>query len=297
MKLFSFLSNLLPTFTKSRFKDILDSAKRELHDAVIPMYKSIIAHGGDKRKWKSEAVKTFQQRYDAVVQPKKKNNFLLSIYETLQTMEKNVPVLEAMIEKHYAEDIVRDAMTYLGANLLRYLEIYGFAVKYASKLANWTLTSDAAAHDAQAVGDTGLTPAETEWLMVNRDSFLQAMIVLSDNNFDKKIAEVPDVTITEMSNSIVAGTVGQHRMDPLQMNLIAPKVNPIFYIRMAIANWQYSRYKALLEERQVVEARIIQLKSLEDGKRPANLEQVINYHTGRLKTLEARIAEEEDHYA
>lgn len=298
MKILNFLSSLLPSFTKSRLKEDLDTTKEELKNTTLPAYKSAFAFGIDKRKWKSEAVIQHQDRFDKAVKTKFRGNAVKVTSDILQVMEKNIPVVEKMVEDYYADDVTRDAMTYLGANLIQFLELMTFTVRYARRQLYWILTEEATNADPEYVADSGLTPGEIEWLMKKRETFFHALNVLAMDakDMEKAFKDIPDIVATKDNVEIVSRTAGAHKIDPFGMAFIPAWINPIYYVRMAIAEWQVARYKAAKEEVLVIQQRLIQLKSMEEGKRPANVAQQIEYHSGRLKKLEADIAEMEQNY-
>ncbi len=298
MKILTFLSSLLPSFNKSRLREDLSTTREELKNATLPAFKSDMSYGADKRKWASDEVKAFQQAFDQRVKTKHRGNAIKVTSEILTILDKNLPSIEKMVDEYYADDVTRDAMTFFGANLIQFLEMMSFMTRYSRRMLYWVITAEAAKFDADYVGDTHLSPGEVAWLLKNRDTFFHAcnMMALEEREMQKAFSQIPDIVATKDNVEMVASNVGFARTDPFEMNFVASWVNPIYYVRLAIAEWQVSRYKAAQEERKAVELRLLQLKAIDEGKRPANLAQQLEYHSGRLKKLEADIAEMEDQY-
>lgn len=86
-------------------------------------------------------------------------------------------------------------------------------------------------------------------------------------------------------------------MDPYHFGLIPIKMNPIYHIRMAIAEWQVARYNAAIEEKRALEYRLLALKASSDGKKDAKLEEAIEYSEARLAKLNYKLATMEEDYA
>ena len=74
-------------------------------------------------------------------------------------------------------------------------------------------------------------------------------------------------------------------------------LNPIYHIRIRIAEWQAAKYQEAKEERSMVELRLLSLKELKSGKDNARLEQQIEYNQERLSKLTAKIGRMEENYA
>ncbi|MOA51277.1 hypothetical protein D3C78_1744100 [compost metagenome] len=91
--------------------------------------------------------------------------------------------------------------------------------------------------------------------------------------------------------STVEATVGATKTDPFHFGIIPVRLNPIYYVRMAIAEWQVNRYKAAVEEKRALEYRLLVLK---DGSKDAKIEQEIVYTEGRLQKLNKKLNDMEE---
>ena len=188
-------------------------------------------------------------------------------------------------------------MTFLKINLLQYVEAITFTIRYARRNLLWTYAEEIAGEDPDIdVGD--LTRGELQWLSENKSTYFACLKILSGDKKDleKVFAEIPDVVVSEQSERVVPSTVGADRVDPFKFDFIPVKLNPIYHARMAIAEWQVARHRAAQEEKRMLEFRLLQLKSTQDGERNAKLEQQIEYTQGRIEKLNFKVQKMEEDY-
>lgn len=298
MRIDKYLSSMLPSFEKSRVKEDIGLLREELKDSVLPTYASA-AEAMKKRRWANRDVKDFDKKFDKEVDLRRvRGNFIVVTDAVMNRVYENLDTVESLVERYYTNDIFRDAMTYLKINLLQYIEAISFASRYARRILLWTYSLEMAEEDKQ--GEVGeMTKGEKEWLQQNQTTFFRCLNLLwvEKKELTDKFDEIPDVVATEENNEFMPKTVGQQRMDPFHFNLIPVVLNPIYHIRMAVAEWQVSRHQAAREEKRMLEFRLLQLKQAEEGKQDAKLEQQIEYTQGRIERLNYKIQKMEDEYA
>ena len=104
------------------------------------------------------------------------------------------------------------------------------------------------------------------------------------------------MTVNADSIANTNSIIGANRTDPFQFGLIPIVLNPIYHVRMAIADWQVTRYKAAQEEKRMLEFKLLKLKLAQTGKKDARLDEQIEYTAGRLDKLNYKLKTMEEQY-
>ena len=299
MKLTQYITSLLPGFERSELLSDVRLLSKELVEITIPPFEAA-APIYSKWKFQSKAIQDFAKEFDHTVKSDFKGNYVEVLNEVLKRSQENLGVIERMIEKNFAQDIMRDGMTYMKANILQYLEAITFLSKYSRKVLLWTHAAETNVIEKRndRIGKE-MTPAERDWLHVNRASFFAVVNIVAGKPKDVEatLSAVPDIVINPDNAQNVLATVGARRLDPFHFGLIPIALNPIYHIRMAIAEWQVARYNAAIEEKRGLEYRLLALKGAQDGKKDAKLEEAIEYNEERLSKLNYKLARMEQDYA
>lgn len=295
MKLDRYLDGLLPNFSKQRLLDDLNIMREELRENTLPPLESLARTFGT-RKWTAPWVKAFDEQFKKDAKIKYNGNFLKGMEETLKTVLENMDVVEKMIGQYYADDVLRDAMTILRVNLMQYLETMNYAIHYSRRLLVAAVSIEIKAVDAQASSE--VLPGELEWLERGRSNYFTALQILSDKPevIEEKFKELPDMTVNKDTAQNVVAVTGLSKVDPFGFGLIPTWLNPIYHVRMAIADWQVTRMKAAQEEKRMLEFKLLQLKLANESKRDAHLEQQIEYTDTRIQKLNYKLKEWEADY-
>jgi hypothetical protein len=295
MKIDKYLSSMLPNFSKQRMLEDLNVMREELRENTLPPLQAIERSFG-KRKWSSDWVKAFDEAFSKDTHIRYSGNFLTGMVQTMENVEKNMDVVERLIGEYYADDVLRDAMTILRVNLMQYLETMNFAIHYTRRLLVAAMSIEIKAVDQEATSE--VLPGELSWLERGRSNYFTALHILSakKEEVEKRFKELPEMTVTKDSVNNVVSVAGLSRVDPFQFGLIPVFLNPIYHIRMAIADWQVTRFKAAQEEKRMLEFKLLQLKMASSGKKDAKLEQQIEYTETRLQKLNYKLKDMEESY-
>lgn len=296
MKLNMFLTSLLPSFSKSVMKKALDETRRELREETLTQYKAASSAGFDKRKWKAEVNKQFQEQFDRHVKlPGYRGNMIAICRDVLKNVDTQTTTLENLIDDYFSNDIIRESVTFLGCNLIQFQEALAFVTRYSRKLLLYVITEEVRAADPSQVDERAILQGEINWLYSKRESFFQALHIVSlqPKEVEEKIRNVPDIIATKDNIDQVNAMVGMSRTDPFSFGFISARMNPIFYVRKWLVEGQVEAYKEAQEERKQLECRILQLKNQDEGKQDPKLQQAIEYNEQRLHRIQATIAEME----
>lgn len=294
MKIDKYLSSILPSFTRGRLLDDLGTLREELKLNTLPPIQAMAKAFG-KRKFENEWVRAFDEGFKKESNIRYNGNFIVGVEETLTHVQENMDVIERLIGKYYADDVVREAMTVMRVNLMQYLETISFCIQYSRRLMVAAISMEVATVNTEP---STVTEGELGWLNVRRDNYFSAIRILSDKKqeLEAKFEALPDMALNADSYHTSKAVVGEERVDPFNFGLIPIKLNPIYHIRMAIADWQVSRFKAAQEEKRMLEFKLLQMKLAADGKKDARLQEQIDYTQGRLEKLNYKLAQMEEDY-
>lgn len=299
MKMKDYISSLLPSFTKTRMIEDLGVVREELRHTTLPAYQTA-AKAFANTRFKAQELVKFEEEFKKNVKSRfRGGNSVIIMAQILEQVDKNIDVAERSVNAYYSDDVMREAMTYLKANLAQYIETVTFVVRYARRHLLFVVSAENAA-TADNPTYFGMTEGEFEWLRVQRYNFFQALCVMGGfkpEEVEKNFKEIPDIVLTKDNASVIEKTVGLQKVDPFQFGLIPVWLNPIYHVRMNIAEWQVKRYKAAKHEKETIELRLLQLKHQQSGKTDARLQEQIEYNEGRLQKLNYELKEMEDAYA
>lgn len=297
MKTLEFIGSLLPSFAKSRMTEDLHNLMEELRTTTLPPYAAMSKAYG-KSKFQCEDLRRFQDTFSKEVKTFR-GTYISVIEQTLKSLEEKAPVLEKFISDYYADDVMKSNMTFIKVNVLQYLESMHFFMRYSRKLLVWTVTMESATVDPDSVTSDSILPADVEWLNQHKSVFFNVTNILGGGKaeLEKAFSEIPDIAVTKDNLPVIERTVGPVKLDPMHFGLIPVKLNPIYHVRMHWAEWQNSRREGSQREREVVEMRLIYLRSLESGKKDARLEKQISYNESRLQEINSKLDKMEKDYA
>ena len=291
MKIKNFIAALLPTFGTDRVLEDCRITKMELKEVTLPSYDqaALMFKGW---KFKSEIMKGHIGSFNNLVKSSGGDNMFVTIQKSFKDALINLDQVESLIEKTYSQEVAGGGFTYLKANLLQFVECMHFVSKYARKFLIYTYIHETAQFvEDGAITAESLTPAEQEWITANFINFCSALNVVSGNPgyVKKAISEIPDVVITSDNASTMSHTIGEAKLDPFQMSLIPIWLNPIYHVRMFVAEWQADRYKVAKEELKLLQLRKLNLEKLSEGKQDAAIQKQIEYMEGRIASLNYKI--------
>lgn len=302
MKVESYVKSVLPTVAKDTVLDDLRSARGEIGNTVVPAYKQAAALMKNW-KFKSTASEAVLDQFKSIAKTSG-GNLIVVIDRELPLVLENVSTIEGFVDRIYGDDIAGAGLTYLKAQLLQYVEGIGFFADYARRVLNYLYVHETAEftkeEDANYDGvQASLTPAETEYIRNNIASFATMFSTLTDSNPDlkKRLADVPDIVVTDDNAKTLPHTVGAAKLDPGRFAFIAAWLNPIFHVRLAIADYQVDRYKKAEAELAMLQMRKLNLEQLVEGTPNATLQRRLEETQTRVADLQYKLKKMEEAYA
>lgn len=292
MKIPEFLASLLPTFSRERIVEDINVTRGEITEYTHPAY-AIAAPDFKNHKFKSDHMKVFLGAFDRQLGG---SGFVGTIEKGFKTILENLDETKRLVEATYGEDVAGAGITYLKANLLQFVELVGFVSKYSRKLLLYTYSAETEVYpDSGTVFTDSVTPAEIDWLKGNLQAFCIAFKIVTTPTaeFRTKIGSIPDVVVKQESANALSSTIGDAKLDPLSMKLIPVWLNPIYHVKMFVAEWQTNRYHEAKAELQVLQLHKLHLEKLREGKPDAALKKQIDYAENRISKISYKLAEME----
>lgn len=295
MKIPFYLTSLLPTFGKDRILEDINVTRGEITEFTHPAY-AIAAPDFKTWKFKSPQMTTIIASLDRQLKKSGHENFITAIEKGFKPMLANLDEIKRMIDATYNDDVGGSGITYLKANLLQFVELIGFVSKYARKLLIYTYAAETEAYpEAGSVFTESIVPAEIEWINANLVNFSQAfnIVTIPSSEVKKQLSQIPDLVVKQENADAMVASLGQSKLDPFMLRLIPVWLNPIFHVRMFVAEYQTNRYHEAKAELQLLQLHRIHLEKLKEGKPDAKLAQEIKYTENRVQKLTYKIAEME----
>ncbi|WP_257292801.1 hypothetical protein [Endozoicomonas sp. ONNA1] len=297
MKVDTYVRSLLPSFEKTRILEELRTAREELVDITIPAFKAG-SEAFKTNKFKHRETQSWDKQFKNYLKENAyKNDYISSIYQILNRSLKVIDDIGVLVNKSYSNDVMADALSYIKANLLQYTEMLRFINTTSRRLLLLTYGLEASTVNKEADRDI-FKSIDAKHVQKHLTNYIVALNILNRpvGEVEKSMKKIPDMDINPENVQNVRETVGASRIDPFGFGLIPVFMNPIFHVRMAIANWQAKQYKLAQEEKTQLELKLFHLKQSRSGKRDAKLEQNIEYTQDRIEKLAYKIhrMEEDD---
>jgi hypothetical protein len=302
MKIDQFFKSLLPSFSKDTVLEDCRITRGEIKETVHPAYTEAVKLMKNW-KFKSADVESLGKQFSSLVK-RTHGNMVVTIEQKLPDVLTNLDEVEELIKANYNEEVAAGGVTYLKAQLLQFVEAASFFAKYSRALLNFIYVHESAPFiketDEQydAVQES-LVPAEIAYIQNNFSSFCVVLNALSgaEGDIKKALGEVPDIVITDDNVQTLPHSVGQAKLDPLKFGFIPVFLNPIYHVRMAIAEWQVEQYKLAQRELQMLQMRKLNLEKLQQGQPNPVLQQKLGETERAIHGLKAKLAKMERDYA
>lgn len=285
MKFASYLSSLLPSFSRDQLMEDLDTVADELRNHVLPPYQTAVKEFGSDKFYSADA-QAADELFNKKLNFKYKGNHLSGILTSLENADSLIKALQTMVSEEFAIDVTQAGLNTLRVNIMQLVEILGFTTRYARRHLNYILVAESCNHSGKQVSDS-FSAGELGWLKTGRDAFINGInvVALPRKEVETKFKEIPNVLVTPESIETSQQLLGKDKTDPFQMRFIPLILNPIYHVRIRVAEYQAAKYREAKEERGIIELRILLLKEQRGGRENAKIEKQIEYNEGRLQKL------------
>lgn len=295
MDIKDFVSALLPTFGRDRILEDLRITKGDISN-LIPVYTEA-ARFFKSHKVKSELVKEKFGVFRRLVGGPGSDNAVVHIAEHLPEILSTINEVEKMVTSWLNSNVAGEGLTIKQATVVRYSDCLYLVAKYARKFLNFVYVYEVAEYPELTTLEAkdSIPKAEMQWIESSLIDFCHAYMAClgKPEQIAQQMGDIPDIQVSRTNTHTLSNTIGPRKLDPRSMGFVASKYNPIYFVRMAIAEWQVRRYKAAKEELTALELRLVQLQKLEKNQADAKIEKQIAYLESRIQNLNYDISEME----
>lgn len=296
MNLSSFISSMLPNFTRSRIEDDLDTIFAEYNDHVKPCFEQFRKEFKNFKFTDSE-IQSQVQVFDDNTKFKYDGNHVVAMYDSaLMNIPSKIDLCRLIIEDKFTSDVLASAINALQINVIQLVEVLAFVTRFARRYLNFVITKELSGLGWKDEGEgSSITEAEQDYIKKNFLYFVHGLKILHADRADIKEAfeEIPDILVNKDNVKNVT-TVSGEKTDPLQLGFIPVFLNPIYHIGIRIAEYQAARYKEAQHDQQVITSKILYLRKKLDGKQDAHLEKVIENYEELARKQSYKIAKMEE---
>jgi hypothetical protein len=296
MKIFDFLSGLLPHLDKIVVTEDLRITIAELDNNVIPTYQAAVDYFKVNKitsATNKELADLFYRNFD-LQRGAKQSSFIADINKRIPLVKENADYILASIEELMERDIINEGLTAKKAILVRAAKSMSFISTFSSDLLIYVYNNETLAIDAESAEHIAMIPLYEKQVYSNIANYSR---LLSDygvpnKDFVKLITKVPDVVLNPRTQNSIKGIYKDSEIDPFVNSASANFTgSPIYNLRMMVAEWQSNRYKVNKDKKKMLELRVLHLKILATGKNDPKLEQEINYVQNRIDKINKYLAD------
>lgn len=299
MNIFEYVKGIKKRFTKVDIGATIDTVNAELVNITIPLL-------ADKAAWlvkdDSQVTSNFYQRdRESIMTDFSKSGYLRKsnpfdmILKSLRNTVEILAFLKAYFDKSAGEELSSASVTVTESNALQLIDLAAFVSTYTRSWLDVILSAETN-HRNNVNGELNITQAMFVYLGDNRANFGAAISILATpvEKIETMFKAIPEIVIAEVNPKAVTGTLGQDKIDPLRLNLIQSKWDPIYFIGMIISDYSAARYKAAKEEAAFLELRIARFKKQLEQKDDPHLANIIERRQGQLDAWRGKIKKMED---
>jgi len=293
-----YLKTLLPHIEKDQILEDLRITETELQNIVLPAYADA-AGFFSKDKFKSKENLSIDSQIRSILKSTSMGRlptFINEFSARLVMIEANIGILIKIVDQEIGRDVVTDGVSSKKVVLMRITEKMSYISRYSLDLLNLVYMNEASELGVD-VGEIKMSPAEiakAKGAIGNLARLLQSYGI-DAKQFEKELLNAPDLILSKGDNQDLESMYSDTELDPMSSPLLQGFTgNPIYHIRMVVAEWQSKRYKVSQDKKKVLELRLLHLNLLKDkqGTNP-RLEQEIAYNQSRVAKLDRYLVEVE----
>lgn len=284
MNIIDYVKSLLPSFGQDRILDDLARLRAEANDVLLPS----LAQAED-----TFSGRPFTSAYAKGIEKTLKRRFeshgsRATLFSILDEVYKSVPaqltMLDKLVESSFAKDIAQETVSYRKANVLKYIETLSFSMQYAVRMLLRVIRVETgAAEDSES-----LHAAEKSQLDSGYLQWLDTLELIDQKaeTLEKELLSIPEIGVS----AHVGGAIEGKKLDPMRMNFITPSWNPIYHVRLRMAEKTVADINRAKEERKLVELRLHDLKTRSGNKSDPVVQKQVELVEERLKKIDHSIA-------
>lgn len=286
MKFKSFINAFLPEVGKENIADEIGEITDDLRRHTLPAYKQSVELS---KKFKYKGSTEMSKMHSQFGRIYKEDNIVVYMAAFLERLSDNIDVAEAAFSESFEDDVVKEALTYKRIGILQHIELSSFVVRFSRRLLMYIYAVET--EQLKGARLDRFYAGEGKYLLANFTHFTNAIesLGVGAEVTQGRFEQMPDIIVKEDNIETQTSLVGINKLDPFKFNLIAPNWNPIFYIRMPLADRRVAKMREAQEEAKALQHRILHYKELQDGKNDPALSERIEYMEERVVKLRNKV--------
>lgn len=298
-----FVKSALPLLQRKSILEDIDVTIGELDNTVQSSYSFAATHfdvnrlsSPDSKDLQDSFYRNFKFSGNAKKYPKV-GNFISEINRALINVRKNAEYVRGLVETVLERDVVREGLTSKKAILIRAAESMSFITNFSLDLLNTVYCNEARDAGIPASEISSPPPIKLKGVYTKIHVFASVLAVYGINNDDFKriYAGVPDVSVAPQDAQTITGMYSSAEVDPLSANIASNiTLNPIYHVRMLIAEWQYKRYENNKAKKRMLELRLLHLQLMQEKQPSTAIANEIRYLQSRIDGLDKDLTSTKD---
>lgn len=294
MSILDYIRSLAPVYERRELVSTLQQLQDEHNETLMPLI-------GDMRelfstfKFRSDLYAKYEQSLRRHV--RYNTSAIEMMLQSLEQLQKNFPFLEKEVKRLFSIQFSTVNITYDRVNLMRYIEMVAFYIRYARKFLLALIAAE-----AQAMGKgtpSSAPPAEREYIENNLAMFAQYWdaVSMTEQELRTDMARVTNAEVNEETHELAVRNLGAARLGSSRMgiNWPTPTNNVLFSLGKYLAEMQVKKYKAAQEELYALQLRLQELREMaEGGQVSPKLQRFIEATEERIAKLNQQIEKFEE---
>jgi len=294
--LVAYKERLLPVLKRSDILNDIDAARNDYGKLLMP---ELLAAEEALGKTRDAHLNKMFDSLVRIAKLPRSGSPIKGLQGALGEVEKSLDKVQDMIKHDFAgEQIATESMTYRQVALLRYVEIARFAFEYTLRFLRYAYMVELNA--AGQKDNDIITKNELKALTDQFESFANSVMVLAQEpaKIEKALKETPNIVVDEKTSDALSFTSGG-KADPTRSDFILfnLKWNPIYRVRLLIADFQARKYRKAKEELRMFEIQRLRIENARKGRADPILDKQANELTGIINELQHDINQMEKSYA
>lgn len=282
----------------NRFTDVInkpdvEAQVNELQQLAAGKYTDLFARmdeGFKNVRWGSQVTKTVQQQFDRS-NNQFKGNYITVVGEAIKAVGAHTQILLDLLAEIKQSTLARNALDYKTATIISYVENLTWYLEFARGLAIATYESEINAINkdpaVSAFIKNTLTPRNVANFIL-----LTATLLKHRKDLKKVIYDLPQMTVSEESETLVQSSEGRAKINALGLLDITAIFNPLRWIyaaRRIYSDWKMANIQVLEKDLEYLELRHQELILAREGKKDARLEERIQNYSEAIATARHKL--------
>jgi len=296
MDIIKFVSKLLPSFGRDRILEDIRITRGELLELqeVFSESAKMLARTTFKNKELNKKFDLFQSTVKSG-----SDNPITFIHKNIKNILDNLDTCEKLVIDYIGTTVASGGLNFKQANIIQFVDNIHYVNNFSRKFLHYVLVIESSQYEKDPE-EAMLALSKPDREAIDKDflNFCSAFktAILKKEDLLKKFADIPEAQVTESSNKTLTQTVGIGKIDPFSLGFAGNWLNPIYFIRMSIAEWQVKRYQATKDQTQALRLRLMQLEQQRNGKENPKLEKEIAYYEKLVQQNQYEIDKVEKQY-